>query len=119
MNRVTFGIIFFIVSIIANLLFAALVLGLVTGLCWLFFHNNPQVFGQNLYMALPIGLVASFLIFSRIQMKIVKKYNLDRFGAKTEKKKPAVASGEERPAPRQTVLPDSVKEDEVDDKWRE
>ena len=28
MNRVTFGIIFFIVSIIANLLFAALVLGL-------------------------------------------------------------------------------------------
>ncbi len=118
MNRVTFGIIFFIASIIANILFAAVVLGLVTALCWLFFHNNPQNFGQNLYMALPIGLVASFLIFSRIQMKIVKKYNLDRFGAKTEKKKPA-GSGEEVAAPRQTVLPDSVKEDEVDEKWRE
>lgn len=122
MNRKVFYTLYILVSSIVNIIFTALVIALIFGICFVFlkfvFHAaNFEMYANAMFGSFTIGLVLSFFLYSKITTKIIKKYSLDeKFGASPKKSK---VSSENVIAARKTVLPDSVKEEEEDEKWRE
>lgn len=118
MNRGTFAILYMLISSIINIIYtlvvcAVVVVGSLYAMKFLF-HPDPKYFGTALTVFFVIGLLISFVTYSKISMKIVKKYRFDeRFGGSAPKKK-----GSEKPEPKKTVLPSSVAEEEEDEKWR-
>ena len=121
MNKKVFYLLYILISSIVNILFTALIIGSLFGICLVFlkfvFHAASfEAYGNALFGSFTIGLVLSFFLYSKITTKIVKKYSLDEFGGSPKKTKD---SFENTVAARKTVLPDSVKEEEEDEKWRE
>ena len=121
MNKKVFYLLYILISSIVNILFTALIIGSLFGICFVFlkfvFHAASfEAYGNALFGSFTIGLVLSFFLYSKITTKIVKKYSLDeKFGGSPKKSK----DSSDNTATRKTVLPDSVKEEEEDEKWRE
>lgn len=117
MNRKTFALVYVVVSSVANILFTALVEGVVIGITFLLmkyaFHARPEVYGAAFSSMFIVGLVVSFVLYSKISMKVIKKYKFDEIG----KNPSQVNKSDGNAEPRKTVLPASVKESEEDAKW--
>lgn len=122
MNKKVFYLLYILISSVVNILFTALIIGSLFGICFVFlkfvFHATSfEAYGNALFGSFTIGLVLSFFLYSKITTKIVKKYSLDeKFGGSPKKSKDF---SENVAAARKTVLPNSVKEEEEDEKWRE
>lgn len=122
MTKKTFALVYVLVSSLANILFTAVVVAVFVGISFAVlrfgFHAQPETYGTALFGSFTFGLVVSFIAYSRISMKIIKKYKLDeRYGGgRPVKKNSASVSQDEE---KKTVLPSSVLEDEEDEKWRE
>lgn len=114
MNRRTFAILYMLISSIVNIIWTLLVCGLVFVISMLLFkyvfHVKPEFYTTSLRGILILGLVVAFVSYSKISMKIIKKYKFDERFANNASKNFEV---------KKTVLPNSVIEEEEDDKWKE
>lgn len=118
MNRGTFAILYMLISSIINIIYtlvvcAIVVVGSLYAMKFLF-HPDPKYFGTAVTVFFVIGLLISFITYSKISMKVVKKYKFDeRFGRSAPKN-----NNTAKAEPKKTVLPNSVKEVEEEEKWR-
>ena len=119
MNKGTFAFLYVIISSIINIVYSLIVGAVVVAISMLMmkhvFHARPEIYPNALSCSFLIGLVIAFFTYSKISMKIIKKYKLEeRISKGTSPKKNK--STEE---PKKTVIPSSLVEDEEDEKWRE
>lgn len=119
MNRKTFAILYMLISSIVNIIYTLLVCAIVIVVSMILmkyaFHARAELYGPALSALFILGLVIAFITYSKISMKVIKKYKFDeRFSSPAPKKK-----GTDKAEPKKTVLPSSVVEDEEDEKWKE
>lgn len=120
MNRKTFALLYILLSSLANIVFTVFVVVIFMALALLIakfgIHAKAESYGTILFSSFTVGLVVSFVLYSKISMKVIKKYKFDeRFGSSPKKRKTTVKNVEEK----KTVLPSSVLEEEEDSKWSE
>lgn len=123
MNRKTFALVYILVSSLANILFTAIVVGIFVGVSFAVLkfgiHAEPDAYGNAIFGSFSFGLVVSFITYSKISMKIIKKYKLDeRYGSRSKPSKKS-DSNNEPAVEKKTVLPSSVLDADEDDKWKE
>lgn len=120
MNRKTFALLYILLSSLANIIFTLFVVAVFMAVALVIakfgIHAKAESYGTILFSSFTVGLVVSFVLYSKISMKVIKKYKFDeRFGSSPKKKNSTVQKVEEK----KTVLPSSVLEDKEDSKWAE
>ena len=118
MNRKTFALLYILLSSLANIIFTLFVVAVFMAVALVIakfgIHAKAESYGTILFSSFTVGLVVSFVLYSKISMKVIKKYKFDeRFGSSP--KNSTVQKVEEK----KTVLPSSVLEDKEDSKWAE
>ena len=92
MNRKTFYALFILISSVVNILFTALIIAILFAIFFIVLciaKAPSQMYANALFASFTIGLVVSFFLYSKITMKVVKKYKLDeRYGSPPKKVKP-------------------------------
>ncbi|MGN0729507.1 hypothetical protein [Treponema sp.] len=121
MNRKVFYLLYVLISSAASILFTLFSIGALFGVCFLLlkfvFHAGIEAYANAVFGCFTIGFVLSFFLYSKITTKIIKKYSLyEKFGVRAKK---GGDSPENSDLANKTVLPDSVKEIQEDEKWRE
>lgn len=124
MNKTGFALLYLLASSILNILFTAAVIGALFGISFavlhFIVHAEPEAYATALFASFTVGLVLSFFLYSKITVKIVKRYRLDeKFGGTSKKNQRSLNQAAYEDNAKKTVLPASALEDEEDEKWRE
>ncbi|MBP3366359.1 MAG: hypothetical protein J6K96_05120 [Treponema sp.] len=121
MNKTAFALLYLLASSILNILFTAAIIGALFGTSFVVLrfivHAGQETYATALFGSFTVGLVLSFFLYSKITVKIVKRYRLDEKFGGSKKKHPQ--SPVEIASESSTVLPPSALEDEEDEKWKE
>ncbi len=103
-----------------NIIFTALVIGILFGISFVILRfivhsTNPAAYSNVIFGSFTVGLILSFLLYSKLTTKVIKKYGFDeKYGSPKN-----TSNKEKETTTKKTNLPSSVLEDEEDSKWQE